>query len=475
MSTSLDRRAEAAATAVRAAVAHLEPSPGEMPAPPRRRWPALAAAVALAAVAVAGAILVERNAGRDVVAGPTGPLPRLVVGDVPEGMSASGATERPGPGAPESTFRLYGKGEADDPFRDGDVGIAVMGDGGAGSFTTPGEEVRVRGVQGTMGENPSYGWSLTWREAGVGSVLVHSRSMSGPELVDVAEALRREGNGLVLDQPPDGYRLVADLPGLPVTFGPGDDGSEVRYESSDAERWLSVAVLVERPGALDALRWLGGRNARAVTVRGREAWFLPPSTGGAAISTSILGWREQPGVLVTTAGTGLTEDELRTVAESLRPATDGEWDELLATGDDEVVATNEDMPTLAEGPSWRYARDGDDGVCFEVVDAGFPSGTCYSDGARLSEGAEQVDDGWWFHGRVSDEAVRVALQQGGQAPQLVDTVPMEGGGRAWAALLPNGGVTRIAALDAAGAEIEQTTFDTGPRVEPPGSTTSTAG
>jgi hypothetical protein len=471
MTTALDRRAGEAAAAVRAAVAHLEPPPGELPGPARRRWPALAAAVALAAAAVAGAVLVERNVDRDVVAGPTGPLPRLVVGDVPEGMSATGATEVPGPGSPASTFRLYGEGDADDPLRDGDVGIVVMS-GDAGSFATPGGEVRVRGVQGTMGEDPDYGWSLTWREAGVGSVLIHSRSMSEAEVLGVAEALRREGDGLVLDQPPDSYRLVADLPGLPVLFGAGDDGSQVRYESADAARWLSVAVVAERPGAFDAIRWLGGRNASETAVRGHDAWYLPPS-GGAAISTSMLGWREQPGVLVTVAGTGLSEDELRAVAESLRPATDGEWEELLASGSEEVTATNEDMSTLAEGPSWRYARDGDEGVCFEVVEAGFPSGTCYSDGPRLSEGAEQVEAGWWFHGRVSDDVVRIALQQGDRAPQLVDTVPVEGGGRAWATLLPDGGVTRIAALDAAGAELEQTTFDTGPRVEPPGSTTST--
>jgi hypothetical protein len=211
-----------------------------------------------------------------------------------------------------------------------------------------------------------------------------------------------------------------------------------------------------------------------MTVRGHEGWFVPASTDGDALQITALGWREGTGVLVTVTGFGLTEDELRAAAESLRPATDEEWDELLARGDDAPIS-NEDMPTLAEGPSWRYARDGDDGVCFEVVEAAGASGTCYSDGPRLSEGAEQTDEGWWFHGRVADEVAQVVLQQDGEAPQRVDTVPMDGGGRAWAALLPNGGATTLTALDAAGGEVERTTFDAGVGVERPDSTTSTMG
>jgi hypothetical protein len=459
MSTSLDRRAEAAADAVRAAVAHLEPPQGEVPAPRHRRWPVLAAAVALAAVAVAGAVLVERDGDRDVVAGPSGALPRLVADDPPDDLSAAVASELPAAGTTASSFRLYGRGDANDPVRDGDVGIFVMR--GGGSFNAPGEEVRVRGVQGTLGEQASYGWSLVWNEAGLGSVLVQSRSLSGQDLLPLAEGMRREGDGLVLDRPPGGYRLVADLPGPPgLTLGimvPGDRGSTVRY-SADGGRFLALMVTEDRPGALEAFRWLGGTRVRATTVRGHDAWFLPASADDEPFELAALGWREQPGVFVSVAGSGLTEEELRAAAEGLRPATDEEWEELVAAADDDPVASSdEDMPTLAEGPSWRYARDGDEGVCFEVVDGGVPSGTCYSDPPRLSEGAEQSEDGWWFHGRVSDAVVRVSVQQGGSDPRLTDTVPMEGGGRAWAVRLPDGGSTRITALDAAGAVLEQTT------------------
>lgn len=474
MSTALDRRAEAAAAAVRAAVTHLEPAAGELPEAPRRRWPALAAAVALVAAAVAGALLLERDAGRDVVAGPSGSLPRLVVDDLPEDLTEAGAVDLPAPGSLDATFRLYGRGDGEDPLRDGDVGILVSRS--AGSFSvSEGRQVQVRGVEGTSGQDPTYGWSLAWEEPDVGSVLLHSRSMSGSELLQLAEGLRREGDDLLLD-PPAGYGLVADQPGLPglvpAFVGSGDEVSAVEYGSRDGERSLTVAVAVDRPGALDALRWLGGRSTRAVEIRGHDGWFVPPSTDS-AVPLSIIGWREQQGVLVTVGGFGLTEDELRTAAESLRPATDEEWEELQASAAEEVLAQSEDMPALAGTSTWRYSRDGDEGVCFEVLDEGGASGTCYSDEPRLSEGAEQADQGWWFHGRVADEVVRVALRQGAAAPQLVDTVPMEGGGRAWAALLPNGGATKITALDAAGGAVEEVTFDTETRAEGAEATTGT--
>jgi hypothetical protein len=462
MSTALDRRAEAAAAAVRAAVAHLEPVPGARPAPPRRRWPVLVAAVALVAAAIGGAVVVEGDDGDDVVAGPSGAIPRLVAGDLPAGVAPAGATELPVPGASSSTFRLYGRGDADDPFADGDVGVVIYRD--VGPFTAPGKDVEVRGARGSLAEDASYGRSLTWHEAGVGSIGLQSRSMEEAQLHAVAEGLRRKGDDLVVDRPPDGYRLVADLRGLPGiatdAMAPGDRGSAVQYQSDHGDRSLTVTVVVDRPGALEAVRWLGGKGARSTSVRGHDGWLLPISAEEAQLPISALGWREQPGVLVTVSGLGVTERELRAAAESLRPATESEWAELLHSGED-VVSWDEDMPTLADGTGWRYARDGNEGVCFEALDPMGSTGTCYRDPPRLSEGAEQTEDGWWFHGRVTDEVVRVSLQQEGGAPQQVDTVPLEGRGRAWAALLPEAGSTTITALDAGGAEVDRTTADVG--------------
>jgi len=463
MSTALDRRAEAAAAAVRAAVAHLEPVPGERPARPRRRWPVLVAAVALVAAAIGGAVLVERDDGDDVVAGPSGALPRLVVGDLPEGLRPTGASELPALGSSLSTFRLYGRGSEDDPFADGDLGILVYRD--LGSLTVLGvpSQVRVRGVDGSSTDDRSYGRSLSWQEPGVGSVLLRSRTLTQMQLIEFAEALRRDGEDLVVDQAPGGYGPIADLRGAPgvtaLALAPGDRGPTVNYGSADHARSLFVTVVVDHPGALEAFRWLGGTSTERTTVRGRGGWFLPTPDDEAVLPMNALAWREGPGVLVDVSGFGLTEAEVRAAAESLRPATDAEWDELLAT--DGVVSWDEDMPTLAEGTGWRYARDGDEGVCFEVLDPMGSVGNCYSDPPRLSEGAEQTEDGWWFHGRVSDEVVRVSLQQERGAPRVVDTVPLEGGGRAWAALLPEGGGTTITALDAGGAEVDRTALDAG--------------
>jgi hypothetical protein len=279
MSTALDRRAEAAAAAVRAAVAHLEPVPGARPAPPRRRWPVLVAAVALVAAAIGGAVVVEGDDGDDVVAGPSGAIPRLVAGDLPAGVAPAGATELPVPGASSSTFRLYGRGDADDPFADGDVGVVIYRD--VGPFTAPGKDVEVRGARGSLAEDASYGRSLTWHEAGVGSIGLQSRSMEEAQLHAVAEGLRRQGDDLVVDRPPDGYRLVADLRGLPGiatdAMAPGDRGSAVQYQSDHGDRSLTVTVVVDRPGALEAVRWLGGKGARSTSVRGHDGWLLPIS------------------------------------------------------------------------------------------------------------------------------------------------------------------------------------------------------
>jgi hypothetical protein len=461
VSTPFDRRAEAAAAAVRAAVADLQPAPGQGPEPFRRRWPALVAAVVLLVTAIGGVVLLRRDDGDTVVAGPGDEVPRLVVGDLPDGLRPTGASDLPAEGSVATTFRLYGRGTGEDPSRDGDVAVFVLL--GQGSVAPIGGNVTVRGVDGSLTEDETFGRTLAWEEPDVGSVFVMSHSLPRAQLLEVAASLRRSGDDLVLERPPDGFRLIADLRGVPgVTPGvvvPGDRGSTVRYQSDDGERMLTVTGIGDSPGALDTVRWLGGERTRRVEVRGHDAW-LAPSTTEAIMPVTTLGWRERPGRLVTVAGTGLSDEELRTAAEGLRQADDAEWADLLGSTDD-AVDTAEDATDLAVSPPWRYTQDDDGSLCFEVERAdGVASGSCSGPDAladpRVYEGAEQVDEGWWLHGRVPDRAVRVAVQAEGGERQVVDTIADEGGGRVWAALLPEPGRTvTITALDGGAAEVDR--------------------
>jgi hypothetical protein len=471
VSTSLDRRAEAAAAAVRAAVAALEPPLDAAPPAGPRRWPALVAALVLLVAAIAGAAVLQRDDGDTVVAGANDTM-RLIPDHLPDGLAPAGAADLPTGVVGERVLDVYGRGSDEDAFRDGDVGVLVAGD----DVSPPGDDgeaVQVRGVAGRANEEAGSS-NVQWEEPGLGLVALVSHSLGRDELVELADGLERQGERLVLD-PGAGFEHVAGVDGSLSTLAyrviPGGPGAAVHYRSPGqvAQRTISIAVVADEPGLLDAFRWLGGDEARRTTVRGHEGWFLPSSDSDDFSPYLALGWRERPGILVTAAGLGVSEDELRAAVESLRPATAEEWSRLLAIGGEDVAtpedSDSEDMPTLAgEGP-WRYARDGDDGVCFEVPDPPVTSRTCSGplDQPQLYEGGPiEVDEGWWLHGRVPQEVRQVALLRGAGERLLVDTIPMSAGGlRAWAGLLPGvyPGTVTVVALAADGTELDRTTVD----------------
>jgi hypothetical protein len=476
MSTSLDRRAEAAAAAVRAAVAHLEPGPDEVPNRDRRRWPVLVAALVLVAAAIAGAVALRDDDGDTVVAGPISTF-RLVPDDIPDGLLPASAADLPTTGVKSAVLDVYGKGPDDDPLRDGDVGVTVLADG----FSPTGgdAEVRVRGVTGHFNEG-SGSAAVDWEEPGVGAVVVVSHSLGRAALVELADRLERHGDRLVLDAA-SGFEHVAALQGSPSILEyrviAEGRGAAVSYQSSgqaDAHT-LIIAVSTDRPGLLDAFRWLGGDAARRTTVRGHEAWFLPSSDSDDASPFVALGWRERPGVLVTASGVGISADQLRAAVESLRPASDAEWDRLVATA---KSADDGDMPILAQGGGWRYTRDTQDGVCFEVPHGSGASGECTAPGAldrpELYEGALQVEGGRWLHGRVAEQVRQVSVAVDAGEPVLVDTLPMvDGQLRAWAYRVPaEVRSATIVALDEKGRPVGRTTVDLSTSVGPPGPTTT---
>ena len=459
MSTSLDRRAETAAAAVRAAAADLQPPPEAVPPAAPRRWPVLVAALVLVIAAVTGAVVLQRDDGDTVVAGPNDTL-HLIPGQVPGGLAPGGASDLPADGGGDRVLDLYGKGPDDDALRDGDVAVLVIGRDSSPDGDNE-EVVQVRGVAGQAHEEAGSS-GVRWEEPGLGSVALVSHSLGSDELVRLADGLQRQGERLVLD-PATGFEHVSDVYGSLETLLyrviPGARSAVVHYQSEGevVARTLFVVVTVDEPGLLDSFRWLGGTEARRTTVRGHEGWFLPGSDSDDFSPYLALGWRERPGVLVTISGLGISEDELRAAAESLRPASDQEWHDLVAAATDESGA-----PSLAAGEGWRYTSDSDGGVCFEVeVGDDASSGACSAPGGldrpQLYEGASVVEDGTWVHGRVGDDVARVAVRPEGGRRRVVDTIPIEGGGRAWAALVPAGGArVGIVALTADGTQVQRT-------------------
>jgi hypothetical protein len=329
MTSQLDRRAGAAAAAVRAAVADLAPRTEAAPAPRRPRWPALVAAVVLVVAAIGGVVVLQRDDGESVVAGLPGVEGlRLIPDDVPAGLELHLATDLPGEGSQESTFKVYGRGPEDDPFRDGDLAIIVTQDGDV--RIPPEGNVELRGVPGDLSADEGQGGTLSWGEPGLGSVMVVSRTVEGEQLVAFAEGLRREGHDLV-GTPPAGLTLVADLDSQAPAGGgvPSDAGSSIFYQQPESGRTLGVTTVPDEPGMVEVFRWLSGGEARRTTVRGHAGWVAASFPDGGGTLSSGLVWHEGPGVLTAVSATGLDEEEVRRVAEGLRPATDDQWQALL--------------------------------------------------------------------------------------------------------------------------------------------------
>ena len=127
MSNDLDTRARAAATAVHDAVRHLPADrvPGRARAPWGRIG--LVAAAALVVVAIGAALLGQGgDEGTPVATDGDGDIPRLVLGEVPAGLVATGAADLPLPGARSPTSWVYGDAEADKPFAERDLAVVQL-------------------------------------------------------------------------------------------------------------------------------------------------------------------------------------------------------------------------------------------------------------------------------------------------------------------------------------------------------------
>lgn len=190
------------------------------------------------------------------------------------------------------------------------------------------------------------------------------------QLFAVAASLSaREGGGVDVGRPPDGFVLVAEWPGL------ADDGSAPRMVSFGGPGLRGFQVLVVDDSEIPPGASLSSAEARVVTVRGNEAvstpellsppTMFPPAALFLANADRYLQWVEPGGERVTISSLGMTEDEVLTVAAALQAVDDDAWDDLVAgaepSPDPEVAAPppEDDAPTPGDdAPTEQAAPPG---------------------------------------------------------------------------------------------------------------------
>ena len=144
----------------------------------------------------------------------------------------------------------------------------------------------------------------------------------------------REGGGVTLSTPPEGFELVGEWPG---EASPGANQRLVAYGVPDEGRGFQVQVVDDSdlpPGV-----GLGSSAARLVTVRGNEGVSAPRRTdeprvypvGTEFLSSAqqFVQWVEPGGERVTVVGLGMTEDEVLAVADGLEVVDAAAWAELV--------------------------------------------------------------------------------------------------------------------------------------------------
>lgn len=406
----LEELARTSSVAARSSVAHLDLPPlGEQR--PGRSWatPALAAA-GVAALVVAGFVVVgqldgsDQGAADDVLPTPV-EVPRLALADEPgwtisAAMSGDQANPR---GGDRPTFDYYGAGDADDPFADGDLLIASfgVGDDGEPRSSSDGDSVEVRGVAGTVADGPEAGLpsgttSLEWTEHDVDGnrvdIILVSRAFDGDGLVAVAEALTVDAAAATVVPGTDlGLDRLVTANGTPFdAFRASTEGSLIGYEGADATDFL---VLSTGRGDLDrevvVLRWWMA-EVNAVTVGGRPGYLTEPSPDLTGTGRTLI-WAPADGIVANLTHfaadpTGDLAADLVPLAERAVELDDAAWEALLAefgTGGTADVGVDEFDEIYGESSgsiddvrySWVLGLQGDQ-LCFRLADPDGSMSTC---------------------------------------------------------------------------------------------------
>jgi hypothetical protein len=277
------------------------------------RWTLLAPAAAVAAVLILLAVVAGDDDNRTLrVTGESDALHLMPTGVEPRFRLVNVMTTEPGGPAPPTTFRAFGRRGPDGVALQASVVITIPGDMARNGATPEPSPLRVLGQDVMVGTNPVGQRVLRWYQPDGREVGLVTYGLSQAEVVRVVESL-------VLGD------ASTDAPSLPPGLAPLGTGAlpgEARpvaiqsWDSANGARF--TVVVVEETGAtLDrvALSMPGGR---ARNVRGTTAIYVPAGDG-------YLTWLERPHTVVSLQGQGLSEEELLTIAQGLRPVSDAEW------------------------------------------------------------------------------------------------------------------------------------------------------
>jgi hypothetical protein len=349
MTMDLDTQMRVASHSLRRASRGLTPTGP----PPTRRPPLAVAGMAVVVtllLAVAGiAVLRLTDDDRSRVSTGIPDIPRLIPGAYPEGLPDPMGIDLPytalfDDNVPAS-IAVYGDPGAESPFAAADLAVITSDNDirpyveGSGNQRT----VTVRGVEGLSTEaaaDSPIGRSVTW-EADGRHVLVASHSLDEDQLLAVAEALTIAEGDVTLDAAPPGMPVLEQLAAADdyllanlVVVGPpvrrSAEAFMVGNETVDYDKTFFVVTSAGDASDLVVVRWVTGADT-PTEVRGHPAW------AGTDDGAQSLVWEESPGVIAMVLANGLTDAELQAAVDSLRPATDDEWDQLPHEPVDESV------------------------------------------------------------------------------------------------------------------------------------------
>jgi hypothetical protein len=309
-------------------------------------------------------VTTDSDAGSDTI-------PRLVPADLPEGLPPSGAMELPLPDqsdAGTTPVSVYGDPSADDPFADADLGLFVRH---VDDLSMDEPSATVRGQPAEVDATATYGTSLTWEEEPGVAITAASLGLNRDQLLAVTEGLAVEDGaasvGTVPADVPGPLQLVAATEMSAVVSPPipaAAVGHMVAYQDPEGDRAIAVTALGADATDLAVVRWMAGATT-ATDVRGHQGWTSSrqiedtsaeagsadvgsaagegAASGPAATDSPFhtLIWEESPGVVLVVQGFDVAPDDIRAVAESLRPASDEEWERLVQLGgsDDDASGT----------------------------------------------------------------------------------------------------------------------------------------
>lgn len=458
------------------------------PAPGPNHRPLLAAAAAvLVVVAIAAAALALRAYDdADVSTDPDG-IPRLVLGDPPEGLPATGAVDLPLAAGedddmfPPAAVAIYETTLPDDPATV--AGLMVMTlSRGDGVELTDGETVTVRGKPGSVTEDELLGLSVGWEEEPGVLVVVGTRDQVGRDALLAVAADGTFAGGTFSpgpvaagSEPPDLVGSIDDFDmwsGSPISRSAV--GHMVGYQSDDdIGRLVSVTSFASTDGDIAVVRWVAGAT-EPTEVRGHDAWlgsqtFETSSSGSGSSDGSSDGgseeqvtsdtmrtlvWEEAPDVYVVLRASGVTEDELLDLAEDLRPAGAAEWTSLLTDTDS---ATPTGVPDAIEGrfgeTAWSVYIGEDGSLCAATAGGSTGVENCGSSTGPTVLTDEETGTPLVVYGVLPDGAVGIDLEGTGIGYSVR---PAAGGRQIYAVDLD--GVpapTVLTFLDDAGQVVEQ--------------------